>query len=99
MNGRPLKIGDESFIVPPPSIAVAKKVMLGLKEISEATDAVAVYDSFVGLLLAALEKNYPDLTAGALEEVIPARFESLIGPLNEALGFGGKSDSGEAPSP
>jgi hypothetical protein len=99
MNGRKLQIGDQEFIVPDPSIAVAKKVMLGLKEISEAKDAVAVYDSFVSLLLAALAKNYPGLTAGMLEELIPARFESLIGPLNEALGFGERSDTGEAVSP
>lgn len=99
LEGRPLVLGRREFIVPDPSIDVAERVMLGLKNLGDGADAFAQFDAFTGIVLAALADNYPELTAAELKKCIPARFDKVIKPLCEALNLGKDGDTGEAPSP
>lgn len=99
LEGKPLKLGRREFIVPEPSIEVAEKVFVWLQGLGAKSDAAAQWKAITEIVLAALEPNYPDLTAEELKKCIPARWDRVIKPFCEALDIGQGGDAGEAKGP
>jgi hypothetical protein len=99
LEGKPLRLGKREFIVPDPSIDVAEKVFAWLQNLGAGGDAAAQWRAIIEIVLAALEPNYPDLTAAELKKCIPARWDRIIKPFCEALDIGQQADAGEAKSP
>jgi hypothetical protein len=99
LEGKPLVLGKREFLVPEPSIEVAEKVFAWLQSLGAKSDASAQWRSITEIVLAALEPNYPDLTAEELKKHIPARWDRIIKPFCEALDIGQGGDAGEAKGP
>ena len=68
--GTEVKIGEESFTMPPLPIAGVKAylALIGDREKFTAMSAMDVVDRWIGFLLMALKRNYPDMTAEKISE-------------------------------
>lgn len=97
-SGTKIKIGEEEFVIPPISLGQLRNGVLDLlqkhDELVAGGKPFEAMDVRGQIILAALQRNYPDFTEKKLLDYLDA---GNIGPLwLHVLGISGFSPSGEA---
>lgn len=99
-NGHPMRIGDKVMVVPALSVRQVKLHRADLSVMSaiagrEPTDEEV--DKLMKVALAALNRNYPDLTLDQLEDAVDLNsLPDVIAAVTGQTGLQAKATSGEA---
>jgi hypothetical protein len=93
IEGVTIKMGGKEWVVPPLTLPPLRRFLQKGKELRKAPqeDGTAYFDLMVEAVLAAMRRNYPDLTKDTLEEFldlgnIPDVFAAIAGRSGLILG-------------
>lgn len=68
IDGIEVKVGEATLTAAPLNLAATKKLLPKVQAMSETTDPVEAIDVSMGVVLAALRRNHPDVTTEQIEE-------------------------------
>lgn len=90
-DGITIKMGEAEYVVPPLTLGAVRRLMPKIEQMTGSLKAMTVTDetmqAVVEVVLASLKRNYPDMTAEVLEELIDVSNMSLV--VSAVLGVSG----------
>lgn len=97
IDGIEVKLGEKSYIVPPLNFKALKTIQpiidrIGNMKASKLT--ISQMDDVIAVIHAAIQRNYPEVTVGYLEEVVDLGNAGKL--LMSIMGASGFTEAGEA---
>ena len=100
IEGIKIKRGEAEYIIPPLSLGQVKKLYPIIEKMQNGTDTLEKFNAVVVVAQAALSRNYPEITAEAIEEIIDlGNIKSIIDAVMGISGFvSGGAPPGSVPT-
>ena len=96
IEGATINMGGKDWIVPPLNLKGVKTLGPKLDAMNAATSRYELLPIIAEIALAALQRNYPDLTADQVEDLIDMGNSQRV--VEAVLGQSGLKKAGEAPA-
>jgi hypothetical protein len=92
IDGVIIKLGGEQFTVPPMNLKTVRRLLPAFDQLKSGSLDGAALDAAIGVVHGALSRNYPDLTADEVAEMVDlSNLEGVLSAVLEVSGLAPKT--------